>query len=115
MSIETKLNLLHDEVLPLKRDHKKLLEDIDCLCDLFQKLEVRIINIEYQLSKIRTYIPEMRRLTGENFTVVSNDEAKRFNQGIVDRDTEFTTPTKAPHGNKCHECNPGWDGSDPEC
>lgn len=83
-------------------------QKLERLANEVARLEAKIINIEYQLSRMRSYVPEMQRLNIHSFKVVNNDEAEKFHKGVVDRDTEFRTSTKGNH-ERCHECNPGWD------
>src|SRR6266508_2611168 len=77
--MENRLNLIHDAVLPLKKDVSHLYEII-----IVYSLEV------------------MQRI--HQFTVVSNDEAKKLSDDISKLNTNVETPTKSNH-ERCHECN----------
>jgi hypothetical protein len=81
---------------------------MDAVYEYIATLERKLIDLEYKVARISSQIPSTQRLRVENFTVVSNDEAKKLSKGIVDRDTEFNTPTKEAH--RCQCCD-----SDPEC
>lgn len=81
-----------------------LSQDFCNLADEVIRLEGKIMMIEFQLSRMRSHIPSMQRLN--NFKVVSNDEAEKLHKGIVDRDTEFATPTQEKHRCQCSECDP---------
>jgi len=104
--IEARLNLLHDQVLVLKRDNPKILEHLTNIDKQLTEIWSKIIQLQFDVARIRGGIPG--RAYVHNFTLVDNDEAKKLSKGIVDRDTEFNTPTKEAYNRQRSE-------SDPEC
>lgn len=94
----------------VKATYLPLREEINYLSDELNRLERKVINLEYKVSRISASIPTNQRLDVRNFTVVSNDEAKKLLENADRRSATTPTPTKGNH-QRCHECNPGWDGS----
>jgi hypothetical protein len=106
MSLETKLNLLHDEVLPLKRDHQKILEHLTNIDRQLTEIWSKIIQMQFDIARIRAGIPGRVYV---DYYGVDNDEAKKLSDDIDKLNSTTQAPTKAKHGARCHECNPGWD------
>lgn len=74
------------------------------------ELERKLINLEFKVARISAEIPS-KRLSVENYTVVSNDEAKKLSENASKRSGyTIVTPTqeavRLQHQCQCSDCDP---------